>query len=643
MADTAAALVIQLSADVKSFQREMRNATGVFDGEARKIERRQAKLKANVEAGFASMGKRVAGLVGAGAILAFTRNLVQMGDQLQDTAAQLGVTVQQLQGLDYAARATGAGQDTLTKALGVLTDQLGDAEKGEGNLAKMMAERGVKMGTAMQVVLDFADQTKKATTQNEKMAIATGLFSKSGRELIPLMEQGADGIRRLFDEASKKGQIWDTDTIDKLGRATDEFENLKKSLTGKLADPFAAILKSLTEIVDYLDKHKILVPLILGGVGAAGGAVVGGPWGALIGGAGGVGAGIWAQMQGPSASAPGSAAVGGTGGNRPPVIVKADAEKAARDAQRVVDILRQAQLDAEKAKTDGLDTASDVLRTQVEGKLQAAQGSVNFPDVQKQSARELADIDIEALESRRKLAEKELEDRHQDNLEKLRDAKATKDQLLQLEESYQSERFHLEQDFDNQIYDRRQQLASDIQSIRTPDTELLDNIRDGFVDIGVAARHGLGDLGDIAQRALDQLIDLAIQLKIMRPLAEALFGASGTSGGGLVGGLFKAIGLPFFASGTNYAPGGPAVVGERGPELVNLPRGSTVTPAAATRSALGSKSFYFDLRGAVMTQDLLNQMNAIGKQAANEGASRGASMALRAQPLRAGSFNNLGT
>lgn len=36
--------------------------------------------------------------------------------------------------------------------------------------------------------------------------------------------------------------------------------------------------------------------------------------------------------------------------------------------------------------------------------------------------------------------------------------------------------------------------------------------------------------------------------------------------------------LPEFANGTNYAPGGLAMVGERGPELVNLPRGSQVVP-----------------------------------------------------------------
>jgi hypothetical protein len=45
---------------------------------------------------------------------------------------------------------------------------------------------------------------------------------------------------------------------------------------------------------------------------------------------------------------------------------------------------------------------------------------------------------------------------------------------------------------------------------------------------------------------------------------------------GLPGNLENRIHLPRFARGTAYAPGGMAIVGERGPELVNLPRGSQV-------------------------------------------------------------------
>ncbi|MEZ2220768.1 phage tail tip lysozyme [Rhizobium sp. RCC_161_2] len=83
--------------------------------------------------------------------------------------------------------------------------------------------------------------------------------------------------------------------------------------------------------------------------------------------------------------------------------------------------------------------------------------------------------------------------------------------------------------------------------------------------------------------------------------------ATGAGGGGLfgwLGNLFKPaasassgfnIGsnmVPFkgFATGTNYAPGGPAIVGENGPELMNLPQGSQVTSNHKLMSALAANS-----------------------------------------------------
>lgn len=63
------------------------------------------------------------------------------------------------------------------------------------------------------------------------------------------------------------------------------------------------------------------------------------------------------------------------------------------------------------------------------------------------------------------------------------------------------------------------------------------------------------------------------------PLGGMQAGDSGLGGFGLIGGIFKLIGGLFgFADGTDFAPGGLSIVGERGPELVRLPRGSQVIP-----------------------------------------------------------------
>jgi hypothetical protein len=59
-----------------------------------------------------------------------------------------------------------------------------------------------------------------------------------------------------------------------------------------------------------------------------------------------------------------------------------------------------------------------------------------------------------------------------------------------------------------------------------------------------------------------------------------------------------------FAVGTRNAPGGMALVGERGPELINLPRGSQVIPAAQTSNMLGSNASGLEIYGILRGQDI---------------------------------------
>lgn len=89
--------------------------------------------------------------------------------------------------------------------------------------------------------------------------------------------------------------------------------------------------------------------------------------------------------------------------------------------------------------------------------------------------------------------------------------------------------------------------------------------------------------------ALDNLIN-----KLIEAAAQAALLGTGPFAGMFGGGLFSGFGggqmavassnvaaglvTGLYADGTNFAPGGPAIVGERGPELVNLPRGSQVIP-----------------------------------------------------------------
>ncbi|MCY0146139.1 hypothetical protein OEG84_00005, partial [Hoeflea sp. G2-23] len=105
-----------------------------------------------------------------------------------------------------------------------------------------------------------------------------------------------------------------------------------------------------------------------------------------------------------------------------------------------------------------------------------------------------------------------------------------------------------------------------------------------------------------ALNALDRITD-----KLLNEVLDSIFkvnkAASGGGGGGIGGflssifggmfgggqmGIAKAGGIGLYANGTDFAPGGMAIVGEQGPELVNLPRGSKVNTAGQTRGMMSA-------------------------------------------------------
>lgn len=120
--------------------------------------------------------------------------------------------------------------------------------------------------------------------------------------------------------------------------------------------------------------------------------------------------------------------------------------------------------------------------------------------------------------------------------------------------------------------------ASELQVRRA--TEAADALG-GLASSSSAATQGLGQLGQSLSSSFF-------------PAAPAAGGGGGLSwlsslfGGGGDPALSKYKGLTgLFANGTNYAPGGMAIVGEQGPELVDLPQGSKVFSNGKSNQMMG--------------------------------------------------------
>jgi len=110
--------------------------------------------------------------------------------------------------------------------------------------------------------------------------------------------------------------------------------------------------------------------------------------------------------------------------------------------------------------------------------------------------------------------------------------------------------------------------------------EIGNSVSEAFKGMLTGAMSWKDGMRSLIGSVIDQLWKLFVVQKIVGLVTGALGGATGTpTSFSPTTSVTPPSGfMPGFANGTSYAPGGMALVGERGPELVNLPRGSQVIP-----------------------------------------------------------------
>jgi len=153
-------------------------------------------------------------------------------------------------------------------------------------------------------------------------------------------------------------------------------------------------------------------------------------------------------------------------------------------------------------------------------------------------------------------------------------------------------------------------LKSSITSIGVTLGEVLGAALSGSTDFSSIFEGLFNQLGGIIQTLGEQVIAIGVAgILAQEAIAQALANPFLSIAAGIalvaLGSLIKnTTSQQRFAVGTRNAPGGMALVGERGPEMISLPRGSQVLPAAQTANMMGGVGGAVEIYGILRGQDI---------------------------------------
>jgi len=228
----------------------------------------------------------VAPLAGAAKVFA------DMGSDMVDMSQRTGVSVEALSELGFAAEQSGADLGTLEGSLKKMQKMLFEAASGSQSAQETLASLGLSVAQLSKLSPDeqfkaIADRMSQITDPTLKTATAMAIFGKSGTQLLPMLQDGAQGIEELQQQARDLGLTMATEDAQAAEAFGDRIDVLWKVLKktvftiGSALEPvLSALIDSTVRIVvtisDWIKNNKELIVTVfkIGMAIAAGGAAI---------------------------------------------------------------------------------------------------------------------------------------------------------------------------------------------------------------------------------------------------------------------------------------------------------------------------------------------------------------------------------
>jgi hypothetical protein len=207
-----------------------------------------------------------------------------LGKETNKMMRELGVTAEQGSALVSVFNRFGLGADGASKSLGIFAKNMVAAKDGNQTaidhfklLGLTVKDNAGQLKNTSDLFMEVADKFKGMQAGAEKTALAMQLFGKSGKDMLPLLNQGSSGILALEEHAKKLGLVLSQDNVDAIKKNMVAQKDYKEAMEGVKIQIGNALMPMMTKFSQHMtaivesDKFQEFIkkiPPIIGEISA---------------------------------------------------------------------------------------------------------------------------------------------------------------------------------------------------------------------------------------------------------------------------------------------------------------------------------------------------------------------------------------
>lgn len=210
--------------------------------------------------------------VAATAVTGLATNAAGTADEIDKMSQKIGISKEAYQEWSYVMGQNGMDVDKLATGMKTLVSQMDSAASGTASAQENFEKLGISiydssgkmkdqetiLNEAMHALADMENGTEKAR-------LATELFGKAGTEMMPMLNQGSQAMDDLTQRAHDLGLVMSDDAVSAGVTLGDTIDDIKQSFSMIGTNLGTAVIPIIQQFADMIIEN---MPLIQESIGA---------------------------------------------------------------------------------------------------------------------------------------------------------------------------------------------------------------------------------------------------------------------------------------------------------------------------------------------------------------------------------------